>query len=152
MTTSLKTSCLSRCPPLVSSTLVFSEIWIPSTGHCAVSTQSRQRTRYVSTKDLASHCQRFARAKRCQDQQEIDFDDSELEFYQSFEWPKNDPAGINLPPSRIEHEKHLRRMEKFTRAVRKHQDGFKRLIGRHSSCSSCSASSNLPDFTCSWKS
>ena len=75
------------------------------------------------------------------DQQEIDFDDSELEFYQSFEWPKDDPAGINLPPSRIEHEKHLRRMEKFTRAVRKHQDGFKRLIGRHSSCSSCSASS-----------
>eukprot|EP00434_Breviolum_minutum_P018896 symbB.v1.2.016665.t1/scaffold1250.1/size128898/7 len=75
------------------------------------------------------------------DQDEIDFDDSELEFYQSFQWPKNDPAGINLPPSRIEHEKHLRRMEKFTRAVRKHQDGFKRLIGRHSSRSSCSASS-----------
>mmetsp|Transcript_104191 Transcript_104191/g.145150 ORF Transcript_104191/g.145150 Transcript_104191/m.145150 type:complete len:124 (+) Transcript_104191:64-435(+) len=74
------------------------------------------------------------------DQDEIDFDDSELELCQSFQWPKeNRPRGVPLPPGRREHEKHLCRLEKFMRAVRKHQDGFKQYVGRRSSCSSGSS-------------
>jgi len=74
------------------------------------------------------------------DEHRIDFDDSELELCQSFQWPKeNRPRGVPLPPGRREHEKHLCRLEKFMRAVRKHQDGFKQYVGRRSSCSSGSS-------------
>jgi len=81
------------------------------------------------------------------DEHQIDFDDSELELCQSFEWPKEGrPCDVPLPPGRLEHEKHLCRLEKFMRAARKHQDGFKQYVGRRSSCSSgSSAGENFLD-------
>lgn len=81
------------------------------------------------------------------DEHQIDFDDSELELCQSFEWPKEGrPCDVPLPPGRLEHEKHLCRLEKFMRAARKHPDGFKQYVGRRSSCSSgSSADENFLD-------
>ena len=77
---------------------------------------------------------------------QIDFDDSELELCQSFEWPKEGrPCDVPLPPGRLEHEKHLCRLEKFMRAARKHQDGFKQYVGRRSSCSSGSSGESFLD-------
>ncbi|CAK9003419.1 unnamed protein product [Durusdinium trenchii] len=69
--------------------------------------------------------------------EQIDFDDSQLKSYKSFEWPDEDKTPLQaLPPGREEHERNLRRVKRLSRSARRYPRAFRVIVGRDSSSES----------------
>ncbi|CAK9077446.1 unnamed protein product, partial [Durusdinium trenchii] len=70
-------------------------------------------------------------------EEQIDFDDSQLKSYKSFEWPDEDKTPLQaLPPGREEHERNLRRVKRLSRSARRYPRAFRVIVGRDSSSES----------------
>ena len=68
--------------------------------------------------------QRFSAASfQLTKEEQIEFQDGDLEIYKSYDWREDDhPSGVPLPPGRKLHEQHLRRMNRFMRKVERLQE------------------------------
>lgn len=65
------------------------------------------------------------------EEDQVDFDESKLAVYKSWEWPDQEaPANLPLPPGRYDHERNNRRVLRFGRSARRHPRAFANLIGR----------------------
>ena len=60
---------------------------------------------------------------------QVEIDDANLASFKSYNWADGAPHA-SLPPARPEHERNLRRVQRFMRSARKNEARFRALIGR----------------------